>query len=92
MRHNRRNIVVALVTFCFTLLTLLSLQAVSGVHWEQNSWSGQGQDALGAFGQQVTVEQQDYYQRASPLEQQRIQRERREDALTRGAQCNGKPC
>lgn len=94
LRHNRRNLAVALVTFTFTVLILMTLSMVSGVRFEP-SHAGGSADALGgldSMGNEVTAEERDYFSRASPLEQAQLLRDRQEKAITEGAKCSGKPC
>lgn len=83
---------MALVTFTFTVLTLLSIQMVSGVRFDGPSGGGAPSDPLSGFGHEVTAEQQDVFSRSSPLAQAQILQNRREKALTQGANCGGESC
>lgn len=94
LRQNRRNLAVALVTFTFTVLILMALSMVSGVRFEPSGARGasDGLAGIDSLGNEVTAEERDYFTRASPLEQNQILRDRQEKALTKGADCSGKPC
>ena len=82
---------MALVTFTFTVLTLLSLQMVAGVNLEPRG-PAMASGGLESFGQEVSPEQQDVFSRSSPPAQARILQERREAALHKGAGCPGGDC
>lgn len=76
----RRHIVVGLITFLSTLAILNLLGFVGET--QPRPAVARYDDELIVAGRQITPEEQDYFRRSAPLEQQRILRERREEALT----------
>ena len=91
-RRNRRNLAIALLTFGFTVFTLLSLQWIAGVRFEAPRGGPTSMGGVDLAGGEVTPEERDYFSRASAPEQAKLLRERQEKVLTQGANCSGKPC